>query len=76
MAWGRGQAEREAAPVAMADSGGGGRVLEKERGAGGPALGWAAARSGVARFFKYVPRKKIRRKINKNPKKIKQIFPV
>ena len=61
---------------------GGGVVLpsvsREETGVGwaGLRLGWARPSRAQCIFFKNVPRKIIRRKINKSPKKIKQIFPV
>ena len=74
MAWGRGKA---AAAVLEADSGAVAALAYAGRRRGvGRRLGWASARSGAAQFFFKTFRRKIRRKINKNPKKIKQIFPV
>ena len=61
---GEGASEAAAGSVAWPDSGG---DVGKKESAGG--LGWARpSRRGAVFFFKYVPRKILRRKINKNQK--------
>ena len=66
---------RRGGGVSVADTAAASGVLAEENAEMGRRLGWASARSGAARYFFKTFCRKIRRKINKNPKKIKTKFP-